>query len=155
LKQLSAWQDIAGDSLKDLTTQQRMISVEEAGLNARIAACDKFQREARSPAEREQLGIAKTMAQIDLVSLAAKRAVLEDLIAKGRKRSELQAEIARLDTPLRYGDRRTQAVESRLAAYRAAVEGKMPFAEVDGKIVIRRIRWDQPKPAPGGGGTSR
>jgi len=158
LKQLDPWSDIRTETLASLTTQQRMLAVEEAGVKARIAAIEKIftdaSREGHRPDMTEQLNIAKTMAQLDLVALAAKRAAIEQLTEKGRQRAELYQAIfgpgRRSST-----ERILQEVESHDAAYRAAVEQKMPFAEVDGKILIRRIRWEQPKPASGGTAGSR
>jgi hypothetical protein len=153
LEQLAPWTDINRETLASLTTQQRMLAVEEAGLKARIGAIEKIFSDSRSqrrPAVSEQLAIAKTMAEIDLVALAAKRAAIQELTEKGRKRVELSEAVNLRRGPGSVAEMRLDGVEPRAQAYAAAVAQKMPFAEVDGKIVIRRIRWEQPKPAAGG-----
>jgi len=145
LEQLVPWKDITSETLANLTTQQRMLGVEEAGLKARIAAIEKIvadasKKGARHLAKFEQLDIAKTVAEIDLVALAAKRAAIEQLTEKGRKRVELSAAVGGPRGRSTMAEMRLDAVEPRAQAYAAAVAQKMPFAEVDGKIVIRRIR---------------
>jgi len=158
LEQLVPWKDITSETLANLTTQQRMLGVEEAGLKARIAAIEKIvadasKKGARHLAKFEQLDIAKTVAEIDLVALAAKRAAIEQLTEKGRKRVELSAAVGGPRGRSTMAEMRLDAVEPRAQAYAAAVAQKMPFAEVDGKIVIRRIRWEQPKPSAAASGS--
>jgi len=151
LEDLNPWADIAAESLTNLTTQQRLIAVEEAGVKARIAACEKLLKKPYPPRRAEQAENAKTAAEIELVGLAAKRAAIEEIIEKGRKRIDLQASVSSLSARQRNEPVLLAAIERYVARYKESIDKKLPFAEVQGKIIIRRIRWEQPRsPAPGG-----
>jgi len=162
---LQGWSDITGQTLASLVAQRRMIAVDEAGIKARIAECDRLLTEgAKGPAgarpsqaKLDSLEVAKTMAQIELVGLEAKRRAIEELLEKGRKWIDLAESRPGRNSSW---DLKSQMadIEARLAAYKEAVEKKRPFPEVDGKVLIRRVRWEQPKsrgPSPGpSGGTA-
>ena len=126
------------------------LAVEEAGVKARIAACEKLLKESKSltPQRIDQVESAKTAAEIELVGLAAKRDAMQQLLDKVRERGKLEAEITRLRRE--NDDRSTQirAVEAGAAACKLTVDEKLPFAQVDGKIRIRRIRWVEPPVPP-------
>jgi hypothetical protein len=153
LDELKPWSDITKESLTNLTTQQRLIAVEEAGLKARIATCERMLKEAergnlRGQRRAEQVETAKTTAEIELVGLSAKRAAIDELIEKGRKQIDFQARLFSLNQQRsRFA---IQRIGSAVAAYKQSIEENLPFAQVQGKIVIRRIRWEEPgAPVPG------
>jgi hypothetical protein len=125
-----------------------MIAVEETGIKARIAECDRLLKESKdlTAAQVGQVETVKIAAKIELVGLAAKRAAIEELVEKGKKWLGLTSRRMRLDASRGYQTSLLQEAETRAAAYKAAVEKKLPFAEVEGKVRIRRVRWDQPKP---------
>ena len=86
MEDLKGFEDITAEAFANFTTQQRLISVNVAGINARIEACNKIlRRDALSPARIEQVETVKTSAEIELVGLAAKKAALEEIVTKGRK----------------------------------------------------------------------
>ena len=93
----------------------------------------------------------KTTAEIELASLTAKRAAIQEILDSSKKRLELTAERDTLGSYFGTAQARVQEADRRLAVYRTAVEQKMPFAEVEGKVYIRRIKWEE-RPAPSGGG---
>jgi chromosome segregation ATPase len=144
--ELKEWSDITQETLANLVSQQRLVAVEEAGIKARIAACEKILKEGKgiSAAQVQQVETAKTAAEIELVGSAAKRAAIEALVEKGRKRLTLSSSVSMSSSRLNRPKSILKSAEAREAAYKEALDEKMPFAEVEGKIQIRRIRWEQP-----------
>lgn len=56
LEDLKPWSEMSGESLTSLTTQQRLIVVEEAGIKARIALCEKILNEGKVEIRRIRWG---------------------------------------------------------------------------------------------------
>ncbi|MGO8748446.1 MAG: hypothetical protein ACLQNE_20925 [Thermoguttaceae bacterium] len=146
LEDLGVEDDLSAEAFANFTTQQRLVSVDMAGINARIEACNKIlRRGALSPARIEQVETLKTSAEIELVGLAAKKAALEEIVAKGRRRLQL----FRL---IRDATSRSQDFARGISSYEHAREAYQPiwdpatfFGKI-GKVSIRRIRWETPKP---------
>lgn len=149
LDELKAWSDMGDREAKpNLAVQQRLIAVEEAGIAARIEACEKILKEGKglTPARIDQVETIKTTAEIELVGLAAKRKAIEQIIEKARQYSTLSSKAA---TAKYYRDAyrsHLPSAEVPAAVYGKAVREKTAFAAVEGKIPIRRVRWEQPKP---------
>ena len=150
LDELKPWSD-RGDSeaKRSLVVQQRLIAVEEAGVAARIEACEKILKEGKglTPARIDQVETIKTTAEIELVGLAAKRKTIEQIIEKVRQYSELSFKAACAKSAWDVYPRYLPSADLPAAVYGNAAREKTAFAVVEGKIPIRRIRWEQPKPA--------
>src|SRR5690606_32324191 len=97
--------DVSADELMRLRTERRLLSVEEAGLRARIEAVVKLIDRARDSnrgrggtgGERDierlsRLEDIKVAAEIDIAGVAARGKMLDELIDSGRKRRELDRE---------------------------------------------------------------
>ncbi len=149
-KELEQYKDFADISREGVVnffvTQQRLISVDLAGIKARIGLCDKIleRREGLTATRIEQVETVKTAAEIELVGIAAKRNALEDITTKGRRRLELLAlQTGHIAISGHY--------DSLIRNYEAARDYAKPlwdpatyFGKV-GKVTIRRIRWETPK----------
>lgn len=140
LERQSEYSDIAAESLNSLITQQRMISVDLAGVTARLEACTVLLTKTHKLPSRDRLEELKVTAEIELVGLSAKKAAIDAIVkgAKARKETlgalmKAQSLRSRVNGNLRQGD-------SRLADAEEIVEENTPL-EVMGDVAIRRIEW--------------
>jgi hypothetical protein len=150
LEDLTPWSDMGtSEARHNLAVQQRLIAVDEAGIAARIQACEKILKEGKglTPARIDQVETIKTTAEIELVGLAAKRMAIEQIIEKARQYSALRIKETDFRNRLERCRRYVAEAELNAAVFAKAVREKTAFAVVEGKIPIRRIRWEQPKPA--------
>jgi hypothetical protein len=153
LESLKSYEEITTEALASLVSQKQLNIVERAGLGARIAACQKILDEIKksgrpSPTQSEKAETVKVAAEIELAGLEAKQTAIDDLVQKSRRRLSLASHTFGVRRNISFAfDRSAQDTEVRATAYKTAVDEKMPFAKVEGKVLIRRIKWEQPKPA--------
>jgi len=151
LESLKPYDEITSEALASLVSQKQLNIVERAGVLARITACqkilDQIKKSGRpSPTQAEKAETVKIAAEIELAGLEAKQAAIDDLVQKSRRRLQLAVSAMRLRANIRSAENQAKWTEARAAGYKTAVDEKMPFAKVGGKVLVRRIKWEQPKP---------
>ena len=141
LEQLKEYEDVNKEALVHFTTQLRLISVDLAGIRARIEACNKILAKPVKPSRVEQVETVKITAEIELVGVEARKAAIEEIVEKGRRRVELlgSAEAARKKVSSYKST--ISSRETRIAGYEADRRELMPFPIQDGKVTIHPIKW--------------
>ena len=142
MSNLNEFADIGEAMLIDLTAQKRMIAVDLAGINARIGACQKLLTRPGVPVNRlEQVETVKITAEVELVGLAARKAMIENLIDKEQQRVKVATEANDGKERVIGWERRLIEAERLLAEYQTAIDQRMAFGKI-GKVLIYPIRWD-------------
>lgn len=159
LDPLKGYEDITQQSIGSLVGQQRMIEVDLAGIQARIEACNKLLAEpaAIPVTRREQVETVKVSAEIELVGLAARKKAIERLVTNGRRRIELWARLSIALGEVSRWQGEVKQAEYPIEAAKMARDEKLPFAQVQGKVLVRRVKWVDPTRSmgmPGMGGMS-
>ncbi len=144
LEGLKDYEDVTGDTLKDLTTEIRRISVEIAGVQARIRACERILAKAAGR-QMEQIETLSLTAEIDLVGLQARMKALEDLVGKGRSRVELVKKQHQVLLDLNKAELHSKQSNLAIAHYEAQRQQAMPYPVKGNKVVIRPIKWESKK----------
>jgi hypothetical protein len=116
--------------------------VDKAGVEARIKACEKLRG---ANAEVEKL---KTAAEIELTGLQAREAVVKDLVAKGRKRAELQRDHSMISVKASVWQEDISREEQAVEYYNQQLARYQPFPIVDNRVTIRPVKWQVAKPKP-------
>lgn len=149
---LKAYEDITQQSIGSLVSQQRMIEVDLAGIQARIDACNKLLAEpaAIPVTRREQVETVKVSAEIELVGLAARKKAIERLVTNGRRRIELWARLSIALGEVSRWQGEVKQAEYPIEAAKLARDEKLPFAQVQGKVLVRRVKWVEPTGMGGG-----
>jgi len=146
LQGLKEFGDINQEALVNFTTQLRLISVDLAGINARIEACNKIlasTSEKRLPSSRiDQVETVKITAEIELVGAEARKAAIREIVENGRRRVNLLRSVDTLRAQVRNRESRISQTERRLGQYEAARKLYMPFPVQDGKVTIYPIKWE-------------
>lgn len=153
LPRLKPYEEVTSEALASLVSQKQLNNVERAGVLARIAASrkilDEMKKSGRPNApQAEKTESVMIAAEIDLASLEAKQSAIDLLVQESRRRLQLESSARRLRQDIEIAEREGVGnLEPRVAGYKKALDEKMPFAKVEGKVLIRRIKWEQPKPA--------
>lgn len=142
LDPLKEYEDLNEEALVHFTTQLRLISVELAGIDARIGACNKILAKGVSPSHREQVEAVKITAEIELVGVAARKAAIEEIVEKGRRRVELLGSVEAARSKVSRSESILSSREQRIAEYEAERKDFMPFPIQDGKVTIHPIKWE-------------
>jgi hypothetical protein len=142
LEELSAFEDLSKETMASLTAQKRMIAVNLTGIKARLEACNKIlaDREKLSTSRIDQVETVKITAEIELVGLAAEEKAINDIIAAGRQRAELQENIKTASRDVWEKQKVLTETDKTLADYQKAIGEGWAYAEV-GQITIQPIRW--------------
>jgi hypothetical protein len=143
------YEDINPEAILTLTTQRRLLSVDLAGINARIKACQEMLAKRSIPdARKDQIETTLVAAQIELRGLDAKQEEIENIIKGAQSRQELLKKTRKLDYSIQILKSSADAARQlivRIAEYQL---GYYPLAVEDGEITIKRIKWVSPsKPA--------
>jgi chromosome segregation ATPase len=143
-EQVKEFDYISKESIADLSTQLRLISIDLVGINARIIACNKIleEREGLSAARTEQVETVKITAEIELVGLAAKKKAIETIIDKGQRRNTLSSQRSSAHRSVSHWKQEISHVAAGITHFETQLELCRPFPVQDGKIKIRRIKWE-------------
>jgi hypothetical protein len=151
LKELEEYKDVEdldAETLADLTTQQRLITVELAGVEARIEACEKILarlRDMTAPGSRiEQVETVKVTAEIELVGLMARKDAIGAIVDRARAKRDLANKLADNQGVHWNVNRQIGDQEQFVAACEQLRKEAMPF-EIKGKITIYPIQWEPVK----------
>jgi hypothetical protein len=144
------FEDIKPETILNLTTQRRLLSVDLAGIKARIEACQEMLSQKDISARRsEQIEPALIAAQIELRGLAAKQTEIDRIIQGAQKRQELKAHIQSQQSQT------IPRLNSTIASTKKAIQdikdyqlGYESLPVEDGKVTIRRIKWVSPANKP-------
>ena len=148
LEPLKEYEDISEETLVHFTTQMRLISVDLAGIRARIAACNKILRgTARSPnpSRWERIETVKITAEIEMVGAEARKAAIEEIVTKGKQQVELVGKVEAGSKKVSSRKSSVSSQERRIAELEAEKKNFMPFPIQDGKITIHPIKWVPPE----------
>lgn len=144
---LESLQDVSEpETLRELKTQQRLLSVDVEGLEAQVKTCDKYlskflkSTEDRHRSQIEELEKLKVTAEIELAGMAARKKAIADMIAGAQQLVHSKGELAAAQShKVRLEDsvqNTTQAVQMWKTLYHA----NAPYS-IDGKIVIQPVQW--------------
>lgn len=146
LDELKEYEDVGEEALVNFTTQLRLISVDLAGIQARTDACNKILGGATgkrlTPSRVEQIEMLKITAEIELVGLAAKKAAIEEIVDKGRRRVELLGEVKAARTKVARSESLVSGTERLITEYETARQEYMPLPIQDGKVTIHPLKWE-------------
>ncbi len=147
LQQLEQFDDITKEALDGLTTQRRLISVDLAGVRARLEACEKILagRDKLSPSRVEQVETIKIAAEIELVGLMARQAYIDHIVEMGRQRMKVLQTLAALNLQVQKHKSGVRSGLEEVQTFESQRERYVPLEVEDGKIMIRRIKWEPPE----------
>ena len=143
---LKEYKDINKEAVGKFTAQVRLIGADIKGVQARLVACEKIlatHQGLRSP-RTTQVETLKITAEIELVGLVARKAALEEIVNKGQRRNELVTKKSRPSAQLRQKEKWVADAEKGVAHYEAQRLRVVPYPVKDGKVTIRRIKWESP-----------
>lgn len=147
LEALEAYQDLDKEALSALTTQQRLIDVDLAGVKAKIEACSRLLKDPdihqgpHASARIDAVETLKVTAEIELVGLTARKTAIDEIVGKGQARHSVGRKVSALQMLQSREDKKITRVEQTIAQYEALRRANVPFP-VEGKIVIRPIQWE-------------
>ena len=152
LEALEAYEDLNKEALSGLTTQQRLIDVDLAGVKAQIEACSRILKEyqalrpdiyrnARVLGRVDAVETLKVTAEIELVGLTARKAAIGEIVGKGQARYSLSRKVSSLQLTQRRQHSEITKVEQIITQYEELRKANMPFP-LEGKVVIHPIRWE-------------
>jgi hypothetical protein len=136
-------EEISRDELSSLKTQRRLLSVDLAGVKARIGAAAKIltQRNQLGTSRIEQVENIKITAEIELAGLVARQKTLDEIIQSARQRIEFKEKAQRAGEMVGSWKIAIRTLQSRVRNYEAMIQQYGPFQLPDGKVVIRPIQW--------------
>jgi len=142
------YEDITKESLADLMTQRRLLLVDLAGVEARIAECQKNLHDPRTSAWKEQVETIMIAAQIELVGLRARKEYIDHVVEKGRERLALSSDVFQAKAKRSTLGVRVSRIEDDVEANRSQRKRFEPFPIEGGKITIHPVRWYSPDDYP-------
>ncbi len=134
------YSDIDVESLPSLTTQQRMIAVDLAGVTARLEACIALLDKTQKSPSRDRLEELKVTAEIELVGLSAKKGAIDAIVKGARARLQTRAALSKARATRRLANQGTNHTKSRLEEAEKILEESTPLKVVE-DVPIRRIEW--------------
>ncbi len=144
LEGLKGYADVTQDALNGLVTEQRLISVELAGVKARIEACKPH---LRYPKHRDQVELIKITAEIELVGLAARRDCIQGIVEKVRRRHDLLVKVKNARNAASIV--KNHSIPKLERSITDAEKRFKRYAPVRiHKVTIRRIKWESAKQTP-------
>jgi hypothetical protein len=133
--------DYQGELLPALRVQQLQLESEQAGIDSRIAACDKLLKEGGLTVEQaDKLRELKTVAAVDLASNEARRKTTAAFVDKVKRSIGIQAKIDEQKRTLAPQMTEWSRAQSRIRSTQALIKAYQPL-EVDGKVTIRPLVW--------------
>ena len=84
LKRLKEYADVTAETVSSLRTQQRVLEVDRAGVEARIEACIKVLEKIKTPTRLGHVESLKITAEIELVGLEARQQAISRIIKNGK-----------------------------------------------------------------------
>jgi hypothetical protein len=143
-EQLKSYVDYTPDMLSNLRVQQLQLEVELAGVQARIATCEKFLAQPNLKAERRnQLEDVKVSAEIELSGFEARRMKSEEFIRKVKTKNVLTAKSDTANSAYINAQNSIQNLERQIRNIDAAIHAYAPLPLVDNKIVVQPLEWTQ------------
>jgi hypothetical protein len=141
------FEDITPEALVTLKTQRRMLTVDLAGIKARIDACrEMLVKENISAARKDQIETTRVNAEIELRGLNAKQAEIDGIIQGAQNRQKIvttKQQFPLAINSLKSVINETQTAIKEIEEYQLGYQA-LPIE--DGKIAIRRIKWIIPIP---------
>jgi chromosome segregation ATPase len=143
-EELKSYVDYTPDMLSNLRVQQLQLEVELAGVQARIATCEKFLARPNLKSERQnQLEDVKVAAEIELSGFEARRMKSEEFIRKVKTKNVLAANFDKATSAHSIAQNRIRELEQQIKNIDAAIHAYAPLPLVDNKIVVQPLEWTQ------------
>jgi hypothetical protein len=149
-KQLEAfaeYEDVTQEALNGLITQQRLISVDLAGVRARIRACTNIlaDRDKLRPSQVDQVEQIKITAEIELVGLEARKAAIDLIVGKAAERRELSAKLTFARAKATSGENGVISIQKRIDEFESARRRYEPLP-IEGEVIpVHPIKWISPE----------
>lgn len=142
-EKLKGFESIPLDVIADLQIKQRLVSVDIAGAQARISACEDIlkRKEVRSPKNAEHVESMKITAEVELVGLTAQLEILGSIIESGRKRKLLSSSLSITRSAVSRIENRIESEIGRIDFLEASRIRFRPTPIVNNTIQIRPIKW--------------
>jgi hypothetical protein len=143
LEASSEYEDVTQEALNGLITQQRLISVDLAGVRARIAACTKILtgRDQLRPSQVEQVEQIKITAEIELAGLEARKAAIDQIVGKAADRRELSEKLAAARARAEVAEKRIDSAQISINLFESERHRYEPLTIEGGVIPIHPIKW--------------
>jgi hypothetical protein len=142
-KFLATPSEISPEILTQLKSQKVMIAVEEAGLSARVKACDAMLADNRKLeiSTLQSIGDMKVKAEIERVGLKEKLDQINKFIGEGDERRRRQEQIQTLAAKLRTEQSRWSYATSHATHFANLVDFFAPMQVTDNEIAVSPIEW--------------
>lgn len=138
--ELKRYEDFPADIRSALRVQRLQLEVEQAGIEARIAACEKLLVGAAGDTHQAVTN-AKVAAEIELAGFQARRAKADEFIAKASEKMALQQRHVNAEREFnRHKIIRENTAEA-LASIDERLQAFQPVKLVNNKILIHPIEW--------------
>ena len=147
MEAFAEYEDVTQEALNGLITQQRLISVDLAGVRARITACTKILagNDQLRPSQIEQVEQIKITAEIELVGLEARKAAIDSIVGKAAERRDLWNELTEARARGFSVRNRIQSAQSRVDQFESLRGQYEPLPIKGGAISIHPIKWISPE----------
>jgi hypothetical protein len=135
--------EISPEILTQLKSQRVMIAVEEAGLTARVKACDAMLADNRKLeiSTLQSVGDMKVKAEIERIGLKEKLDQINKFISEGDERDRRQNQVQTLGAKRRAERGHLRSAMSRASGFADLVELFAPFQVSANEITITPIEW--------------
>ncbi len=143
-QRLGQYEYVNPDTIADLNTQQRLITVDLAGVKARIDACTRIlQRDdVRGRNIAEQVESIKITAEIELVGLAARKQAIDEIIRRASERQDLSAQRDVEKVALRQLAGTIESQQKSIAKAEFARQQFLPFPLQNNSVTIHELKWE-------------
>jgi hypothetical protein len=145
-KILATPSEISPEILTQLKSQKVMIAVEEAGLAARVKACDAMLADNRKLeiSTLQSIGDMKVKAEIERVGLKEKLDQINKFIGEGDERTRRQEQIQTLASKLRRENAEFGSAMTRATHFANLVDLFAPLQVRENEIAVSPIEWTAP-----------
>ncbi|MBC7854894.1 MAG: hypothetical protein IAF94_15790 [Pirellulaceae bacterium] len=142
--ELKSLADFTPDMLPNLRVQQMQLDVDLAGVQARIAACERLLEKTPQKVERRnQIEDLKVAAEIESSGFEARRAKSEEFIVKVKAKVELGTKLAKAEQSRKVALGGVRNSEEQIKRVDAAIHAYAPLPLVDNKITVQPLEWTQ------------
>jgi hypothetical protein len=135
-------EEIKTETINTLETQKWLVSVDIAGVQARIEAIQKLQTQKKSNSStQKELEENQIVAQIDLVDFLARQDKINSILTSSEKRNYLQSELKRIKNKLNELSLTQEAGEQKIKDLTFNLDSWyfQPFRPIDNTITVQPI----------------
>lgn len=139
-RELQQYEETSQELLTQLKAQQRLATIDIAGVKARIDACNQLLKSVSS-GRKEQVETTKIAAEIELVGLTARKKAVDNIVQEAEKRKELVAAYTEASGEAAMANRAIADLRENIRQLESYKEQFRPFPAIEGEIAIHPIKW--------------